>query len=432
MGVSVRQKDGKPYVFVRHQGQRVAFKYETEGEANDVAKAFRQEIALGRLDILAIKKQREAKPNENPSTPTLKEYFEKHFTKEYLESGLRQSTQDSYRGAFDRHILPILGEKPIDQITRANVKAFVGHLTKKTYKRLVVEKTKDAEGNPVRREKISERPLSRASIRIVMAELTAVLNHAKEDGHIAANPAGRLGKLYKNTPIVHKEIQPLTHEEVPIFLETARIYFPEYFVLFLCAIHTGMRSGELAGLQWPDIDFKGKFLFARRSLIRGRTEKTKTDRIRRVDLSDTLLHELDALKKRRKEGYLARGKNEIPEWVFLGPGAIIWEDGKPAGHKEGSQVDMYNVKNRYFLKCLEKAGLRRIRFHDLRHTYASLLIQNGESLAYVKDQLGHSSIKMTVDVYGHLVPGANREAVNRLPHIILSTPEDLLSTGSAL
>lgn len=62
-----------------------------------------------------------------------------------------------------------------------------------------------------------------------------------------------------------------------------------------------------------------------------------------------------------------------------------------------------------------KRGLRRIRFHDLRHTFASLLIQNGESLAYVKEQLGHSTIKLTVDVYGHLVPGANREAVNRLP-----------------
>jgi integrase len=74
---------------------------------------------------------------------------------------------------------------------------------------------------------------------------------------------------------------------------------------------------------------------------------------------------------------------------------------------------MDNVKVRYFHKCLTKAGIRRIRFHDL-HTFASLLIQNGESLAYVKDQLGHSSIKMTVDVYGHLVPGANRAAVNRL------------------
>ncbi len=61
--------------------------------------------------------------------------------------------------------------------------------------------------------------------------------------------------------------------------------------------------------------------------------------------------------------------------------------------------------------------MRRIRFHDLRHTFASLLLQNGESLVYVKDQLGHSSIKMTVDVYGHLVPGANRAAMDRLPTV---------------
>src|SRR5262249_31492801 len=146
----------------------------------------------------------------------------------------------------------------------------------------------------------------------------------------------------------------------------------------------------------------------------GRVEKTKTDQIRRVDVSDALLHELQSLKRKRQAEYLARGKNEIPDWVFLGNGRLK-KGGKDGERNEGQQLEMYNVKNRYFHKCLERAGLRRIRFHDLRHTFASLLIQNGESLAYVKDQLGHSSIKMTVDVYGHLVPGANRAAVNRLP-----------------
>jgi len=67
---------------------------------------------------------------------------------------------------------------------------------------------------------------------------------------------------------------------------------------------------------------------------------------------------------------------------------------------------------------LKKAGLRRIRFHDLRHTYASLLLQNRESPVYVKEQLGHHSIQITVDTYGHLVPGANREAVNRLDDLL--------------
>ncbi len=100
---------------------------------------------------------------------------------------------------------------------------------------------------------------------------------------------------------------------------------------------------------------------------------------------------------------MAKGRNEIHDWVSC--------------NREGNPLDMHNVKNRHYYKCLEKAGLRRIRFHDLRHTFASLLIQNGESLAYVKDQLGHSSIKLTVDVYGHLVPGANRQAVNKLPSL---------------
>lgn len=67
-----------------------------------------------------------------------------------------------------------------------------------------------------------------------------------------------------------------------------------------------------------------------------------------------------------------------------------------------------------FFQALKHAGLWRIRFHDLRHSFASWLIANGESLAYVKEQLGHHSIQITVDTYGHLVPGANRKAVNAL------------------
>ena len=81
---------------------------------------------------------------------------------------------------------------------------------------------------------------------------------------------------------------------------------------------------------------------------------------------------------------------------------------------KGAQLDPNNIRKRVFYRVLDLAGLRRIRFHDLRHAFASLLIQQGESLAYVKDQLGHSSIQITVDTYGHLVPGGNIQAVDRL------------------
>jgi len=86
--------------------------------------------------------------------------------------------------------------------------------------------------------------MSRASIRIILAELTAVLNHARVDGLITINPAGRLGKLYKQAPVLHEEIQPLMAEEVRLFLSAAQQTTPTHYPLFLAAIHTGLRSGE--------------------------------------------------------------------------------------------------------------------------------------------------------------------------------------------
>jgi integrase len=102
------------------------------------------------------------------------------------------------------------------------------------------------------------------------------------------------------------------------------------------------------------------------------------------------------------------GKKELTPWVFP--------------NREGDALDGDNLRRRVFQPALTKANLRHIRIHDLRHTFASLLIQHGESLAYVRDQLGHSSIQVTVDVYGHLVPGSNRAAVDRLDDASIRNP----------
>jgi integrase len=117
-------------------------------------------------------------------------------------------------------------------------------------------------------------------------------------------------------------------------------------------------------------------------------------------MSRQLSETLKILLVDRKKEALAKGWREFPEQVFI--------------NEEGGIIHEANLRNRVFFKALAKAGLRRIRIHDLSHTFASLLIQNGESLAYVKEQLGHQSIQVTVDIYGHLVPGANRQAVDRL------------------
>jgi integrase len=248
-----------------------------------------------------------------------------------------------------------------------------------------------------------KKELSKDSIRLVLAAMGGLYTFAIENRVAKENPAVKLGKYYAKVRKLRDEIDPLTAGEVSLFLQTvlSSKYYREYYPVLLCAIHSGLRAGELAGLQWRDLDFNGRFMTIRKSIVRGRINRPKNGKIRRVDLSDALVEVLQELRRKRKEEWLAKGQNEIPEWVFC--------------NQEGNILDANNLRNRALHKCLEEAKLRTIRLHDLRHTFASLLIQNGESLAYVKDQMGHSSIKVTVDVYGHLVPGANRQAVNKLP-----------------
>ena len=123
-------------------------------------------------------------------------------------------------------------------------------------------------------------------------------------------------------------------------------------------------------------------------------------------MSEQLAGELISLRRQQREQALAAGV-EAPEVVFCST--------------TGSMMEEANLRH-VFYRILEQAQLRRIRFHDLRHTFASLLIQQGESLAYVRDQLGHRSIQITCDVYGHLVPGGNRAAVDRLDDATFCNP----------
>jgi integrase len=97
-------------------------------------------------------------------------------------------------------------------------------------------------------------------------------------------------------------------------------------------------------------------------------------------------------------GALVEEREPMPDWVF------------PA--RQGGLLEERNLRH-VFKRLLVKATLRHMRIHDLRHTFASLLLQQGESVVYVKEQLGHASIQITVDTYGHLIPGANRGAADR-------------------
>jgi len=135
--------------------------------------------------------------------------------------------------------------------------------------------------------------------------------------------------------------------------------------------------------------------------VYGKFTTPKSKKSRRVDLSRELRRVLLELRDKRMLEAFMNGKTSIADELVF-----------PS--KAGTVLDPSNLFHYYFLPCLEHAGLRRFRFHDLRHTFGSLLIQDDASLAYVKDQMGHSSIQITLDIYGHLIPGANINWVDGL------------------
>jgi integrase len=194
-----------------------------------------------------------------------------------------------------------------------------------------------------------------------------------------------------------------------------------YYPLFLCACRSGLRQGELIALKGTDLDFFGSFIYVQRTLSRGKITPPKNGKARKVDMSKNLTTVLTDLLSKKRAAALRKEMekpaadrrdaatvvNEVMEdWVFTTP--------------PGTQLEPSNLR-KVFSKLLIAAKLRRVRFHDLRHTFATLLIQQGESLVYVRDQLGHFSIKVTADTYGHLVPGGNRQAVDKLDQRVTIT-----------
>ena len=168
---------------------------------------------------------------------------------------------------------------------------------------------------------------TRGTVRNILAPLREMLNHAVDAGILLANPANRAGRYMKEKKAVktnRMKIDPLTLEEAQMLLATAEKMGHGTHAVIMTALRTGLRMGELFGLQWGDVDFNGRFIEVRRSVVRGRIETPKSGQLRRVDMSLQLTSVLKELSRRRKEEYLQKGEPQ-PEWVFIN------SDGSPLG-----------------------------------------------------------------------------------------------------
>ena len=241
-----------------------------------------------------------------------------------------------------------------------------------------------------------------------------MLDHAIDWGYLRENPA----KKVRNPKVPRMDMDFLTADEVGLFLK----HVPEKWIpFFLTAIVTGLRIGELFAMKWGNLDLNREQYFVKETWLRPRSghpatiaePKTETS-VAPVDLTPTCLKSLKQHRRIQTEKRLMVGSDyEDNDLIFSTP--------------KGTSLDPWNVTKRVFNPALKASGLRRIRFHDLRHTCASLLIAQGESPKYIQKQLRHGSVEMTFDRYGHLFPDTNREAARRLDETIFGKPEMALN-----
>src|SRR5262250_405260 len=215
-----------------------------------------------------------------------------------------------------------------------------------------------------------------------------MFKHAVQWGYLDANPV-----QYVERPRGEdKEMDVLTPEEIRRLLDAQE---EPLRTLLLAAILTGMRQGELFGLWWDDIDFAKHQIHVRRSLWHGTLGTPKSRRSRRaINMSPTLEGALRAFKATHRRS----------EFVF--------------STERGTPIDADNFRHRVFPQALQRAGLRRVRFHDLRHTYTSLLIAQNAHPKYIQAQLGHASIQTTLDRYGHLMPQLHQAEAQKLDQLV--------------
>ena len=291
----------------------------------------------------------------------------------------RPSSHQTYRGYIDNHIKPNIGDIPLGKLSSLHLQ--------KLYKKLLA-------GGRVERIEAKSQPkgLSAKTVRNINQVISSAMDFAKDQKLISSNPTDgcALPKLE------HKEMKTLPVEQLTSFLREDKE--SGVFELYYIELATGLRRDELLGLKWEDIDLAQDSLRVQRQIARINGEviegplKTK-NAYRTLPLSADAV---GVLQEQRKKG------GSSP-YVFPSPtGGPISPD---------SVLHMLH-------RVLKRAGLSKVRFHDLRHTFATLALQNGVDIKTVSGMLGHYSAGFTLDTYTHVTTSAKKEAANTMGSIL--------------
>jgi integrase len=299
---------------------------------------------------------------------TVGEYMER-WIEDSVRDTVRQRTYERYEQIVRVHIKPAFGRVKLSALTPAHVRALY-------------------------REKL-DAGLAPRTVRYVHVTLSKALKQAVADGLIPRNAAGSV-KAPKPTK---KEITPLDREQVKALFDTVSSERLE--PLYILAVTAGLREGELLGLRWEDVDLGAGTMQVRRSLSEARSgrifEAPKSGKGRSIRLTQRAVSSLRGHRKRQLE-----------ERMKL---AGLWqEQGLVFPSQVGTPLGGRNLQ-RSFKRHLQRAGLARsFRFHDLRHTCATLLLRQGVNPKFVQELLGHGDVSLTLNVYSHVLPDMGDQA----------------------
>ena len=297
---------------------------------------------------------------------------------------VRPSSHKTYRGYINNHIKPSIGKIPLNKLSSLDLQ--------KLYKKLL------SSGRVERVEsKNQSKGLSAKTVRNINQVISSAMDFAIDQKLISTNPTNGCAL----PRLEHREMKTIPAEHLAAFLHEAKE--SGVFELYYIELATGLRRGELLGLKWEDIDLEQSVIHVRRQIARINGEvveaplKTKNS-YRSVSIAQDAV---DILKEQEKKS--------DSEYVFPSP--------------TGGPISPDSVLNMLH-RVLKRAGLPKIRFHDMRHTFATVALQNGVDIKTVSGMLGHYSAGFTLDTYAHVTTAAQRQAANTMANILSGAVEN--------
>lgn len=309
------------------------------------------------------------------------DFWYQNFTKPKL----RETTQACYEGRIYTHIIPEIGHIQLNKLTQNDLQQFYARLKKGGRKKFV---EKHGEG------------LSDRMVRSCHTTCRSALQKAIAEDLIRINPADGC----KLPPKKSKEMQILTPQEVIRFLTQAKE--EGYYELFLLELTTGMRRGEIIGLKWRDLNLQTGELHISRQIVKvgsknvATTPKTKSS-IRTIILPADMVELLAEMKE-----------NKTCEWMFPSPVNL--------GEPRNPSAVYYR-----FQLILERARCKKVRFHDLRHTFATMALENGMDIKTLSAMIGHVSAETTLNIYSHITNSMQQQAAVKIDRKIGGTNAEL-------